>query len=142
MLVTEELVVGTSITCQAVFPPKLVAPCAWYKTPGVPVQLSTILSPLTLTFRFDATEVTAGAGIAARPHSDARTTARNERRRPFTFVCDFREGVVLKRERPAGIWIFMVNGFSNGVEFWKGVPESRLECETPSEFSYFMTLKH
>src|SRR6266705_5974889 len=113
MLVTEEPVVGASMNCQSVLPPRLVAPCAWYKTPGVPVQLRTTLSPLTLTFRFEATEVTAGAGIAAKPHSDARTTARNERRRPFTFVCDFREGVVLKRETLAGIWNFMLNRFSN-----------------------------
>src|SRR5260221_8862591 len=62
--------------CQFALCPKLVVPCAWYKTPGTPVQLRTTLSPLRLTFRFDAT-LTAGAEIAARPHSDARTNAPN-----------------------------------------------------------------
>ena len=73
-LVTEELVVGASMNCQS-WPLKLVAPCAWYKTPGSPVQVRTTLPALTLILTFEA-GLTAGAEIATRRQSDPSASAR------------------------------------------------------------------
>src|SRR2546428_13414586 len=83
-LVTEELVVGASIYCQS-WALKLVAPCAWYKTPGSPVQVRTTLPALTLILTFEA-GLTAGAEIAPRTHSDAKASTRNAEPRGLPMV--------------------------------------------------------
>src|SRR5207245_11123676 len=73
-LVTEKLVVGASMNCQS-WPVKLVAPCAWYKTPGSPVQGRMTLPAMTLILTFEA-GLTAGAEIATRRQSDTSASAR------------------------------------------------------------------
>src|SRR5438034_7090136 len=60
ILVAEEVVVGASMNCQFAWLPRLVAPCAWYKTPGSPVQVRTTLPALKLILTFGA-GLTAGA---------------------------------------------------------------------------------